>query len=91
MTKQVTNIDYAFQPGPAFLLTEQRIAARLKLGHRITYDCMNAGVTGSNRVKCMTGHKFKRHDGCMALLSVLAGRTSGICQKCPDYDGEIAE
>jgi len=62
--------------------------------HRLTYDCMNAVVTGST-VLCKRGHTFKvmgrRREPGLAVLGVLGGMSSSVCHNCQDYDGEETE
>lgn len=56
--------------------------------HRILYDCMNAKVSGAI-VGCSKGHGLPKT--AIALLTVLSGRSCQMCQRCEDYDGEVAE
>jgi hypothetical protein len=75
-------------------LIKKRIQARRK--RRLTYDCMSAIVKGAV-VVCKEGHKFLqmgRRGGQgqgLSLLSVLRGRSSGVCQNCRDFDEERTE
>ena len=73
-------------------LTHERIRARKT--RRLTYDCMNAVVTGDS-VICKAGHWLKgsgnRKKPGLQILSVLRGRSSSICQTCRDYDKETHE
>jgi hypothetical protein len=84
----------AFKNPMAAELTKNRIQARRK--RRLTYDCMSAIVKGAV-VVCKEGHKFLqmgRRGGQgqgLSLLSVLRGRSSGVCQNCHDFDQEITE
>lgn len=78
-----------FREPMATKLAELRIAARAK--RRLTYDCMKAVVSGA-RVICAKGHKFPTPGFTevtgVRLESVLRGRSSQVCQRCEDYDGE---
>lgn len=82
-----------FQKPAVNALTKLRIEARRK--RRLTYDCMNARVMG-DRVICQAGYWFPQfgrgaeYKG-LDLVGVLAGRSSRVCQKCEDYDGEETE
>ena len=75
-------------------LTKKRIQARQKRGRRLTYDCMNA-ITDGVSVVCKEKHEFKRKglrnkEG-IGLLAILSGRSSSVCHRCGDYDGERNE
>lgn len=48
---------------------------------RITYDCFNTVVKG-NVVVCARGY----FSTSIPLITVLRGRSSAACAKCPDYD-----
>jgi len=88
------NLNYRklFQEPRATQLTLLRIQARRK--RRLTYDCMNTRVQGE-WVYCRKGYKLpspgRQNSNGLGLLSVLKGRSSQICQKCKDYDGEVTE
>jgi len=81
-----------FHGAKAEKLALERIKARKT--RRLTYDCMNAVVTGDS-VICKAGHWLKgsgnRKKPGLQILSVLRGRSSSICQACPDYDKETNE
>ena len=81
-----------FQEPQATELAHRRIKARQV--RRITYDCLST-VVRDDRVVCRQGHTFplagsRRVEG-LPLLVVLCGRSSSVCQKCLDYDGEEGE
>lgn len=58
--------------------------------HRLTYDCFNAIATSDGRVRCRKDRTLKdtSPDKSMLLVTVLRGGNSGICEKCPDYEGD---
>ena len=56
---------------------------------RITFDCFTAIVKGNDpeKVICKRGYRLGGHRTIsVLLLSVLRGRASKVCQRCPDYD-----
>jgi len=88
-----------FQEPMATKLVNMRIQARNKVtafGNKkiLTYNCMNAIVKGAS-VVCKKKHRFKpigrQKQGGLSLSTVLTGRSSSVCQKCKDYDGEENE
>lgn len=74
-----------FQEPRATELAHMRIKVRRV--RRITYDCLNA-VVRNDRVVCRLGCAFPSARGGLPLLAVLRGRSSSVCQKCPDHNGE---
>jgi len=68
-----------FEEPLATQMEAKRDEARRK--RRITYDCFNAVVKG-DKVVCAQGGFASP----IPLLTVLRGRSSAICQKCPVYD-----
>jgi len=74
--------DYFTEP-QASELAKLRIEARNK--RRIPYDCLHAIVDG-DRVNCNKGKKLGR--GNMDLVTVLAGRSTLVCQDCNNYDAD---
>lgn len=73
-----------FKEPAATQLANQRFKMRGK--KRITYDCMNS-IVKNDKVDCKIG-KF---DHPLPLFSVLAGRSSNICNHCLSYNEEIEE
>lgn len=75
-----------FKEPAATQLANQRFKMRVK--KRITYDCMNS-IVKKDKVDCKIG-KFNQ---ALPLFSVLAGRSSNICNHCKSYtnDEEIEE
>jgi len=78
-----------FEDFRAAELEEKRERNRERSG-RITYDCYHALFPQvGDRVKCKLGHKISRtRDGNAGLSSVMSGRTSGFCRRCPDFNGD---
>lgn len=76
----------------AVALAEKREEARGK--RRLTYDCLNAIVKGQ-KVVCRKGYQFKtigkNEKGTLPLTIVLTGRSSSVCQTCPDYNPELTQ
>jgi hypothetical protein len=67
---------------------EEPLATRMEMKRdeargrrRIAYDCFNAVVKG-NVVVCAQGY----FPTSIPLITVLRGRSSAACAKCPDYD-----
>ena len=81
-----------FENPAAEWITSLRIKARRK--RRLTYDCMN-GIVKGDRVICKKGHVFRKvgrqEEEGFPLFAVLKGRSSSICQKCPDFNQETTE
>ena len=68
-----------FEEPLATQLEAKQNEARQK--RRITYDCFNA-VVRNGRVNCARGH----FSHLILLATVLRGRSTAFCVKCPDYD-----
>jgi len=66
----------------------QNLRQKSRAKRHITYDCLNNIVKG-DRVFCKRGTPFGRgKDGSMMLITVLTGRSSGVCKKCMHFNGE---
>lgn len=76
----------------SLLSTLEKQRDQLKqVGKKMTYECLNAVVSG-DRVRCKLGKALgTADDGSVALITVLRGICSGTCKSCMDYNAEKEE